>query len=242
MSTTLSRGMIMRRIITQKSPSKTLGKFGTDLGAIVVMMKRLVPAAAALAIAALISADAFAERFSSGETEMLVRGEVVRRERPQNGKDGLFGGTGYAMINASPAEIFATIQDWPVYPKVFSNVVESKLLAKRNGRCLVRMKIGHPVLSVTYHVEMTPDESSWTMKFHQVSGMANDLDDIYGYWRLFPVAENRTIVAYALNVQVPMGLVNLLPAPFKRMAITSLLGVPGYLREWMDKQPRREKP
>jgi ribosome-associated toxin RatA of RatAB toxin-antitoxin module len=206
------------------------------------MSKRLIPALGMLALVALISQEAFAEHFSADETAMLVRGDVVRRERPHNGKDGLFGGTGYAMIEASPDEIFSAIQNWPVYPQIFSNVVESKLLAKRQGRSLVRMKIGHPVLSVTYHVEMTTDESSWTMRFHQVGGMANDLDDIYGYWRLFPVAENRTIVAYVLNVKVPMGLVNLLPASFKRMAIEGLLGVPAYLREWMDKHPRSRNP
>lgn len=197
---------------------------------------------AAAALVALSAGEAAAERFTAGEVAALGRGEVVRRERPENGKDGVFGGTGYALIEATPGELFGTIQDWDRYPRIFDNVVESRLLSQRNGRSLVRMRIGHPVISVTYHVEMTPEPSSWTMRFRQIDGFPNDLDDITGYWRLFPAGEGRTIVAYALEVRVPMGIVNFLPKAFQRQAVASLLGVPGILREWMEKRPGDRQP
>lgn len=200
-------------------------------------MDRFLRSPALILLAALLlCGSARAVEFTPEELATLGRGDVVRRELPNNGKDGRFGGSGWAVIDASPDAVWTTIQTWKDYPAIFPNTVETTELSRKNGHSLIRMRLGHPLISVTYHVEMTPDRTTWTMRFTLVENLPSDLDDIDGYWRLFPMPDGRTLVLYVLNVHVPAGIANILPDSFKRMAVNGLLGVPGMVKEWMDRR------
>jgi ribosome-associated toxin RatA of RatAB toxin-antitoxin module len=202
-------------------------------------MKRFAPRLAvllALLAAPLAVARAAGVDFSTDELAILGKGDVVRRVNPDNGKDGRFGGSGWALIAATPDKVFAALQDWKSYPEIFPNTVETTVLSRREGRSLIRMKLGHPIISVTYHVEMSPDAATWTMRFRQVQNFPNDLDVIDGYWRLYPIEGGRTLCSYILNVRVPSGIINILPDSFKRMAIRGVLGVPSSVKKWVERR------
>jgi hypothetical protein len=81
---------------------------------------------------------------------------------------------------------------------------------------------------------MTRDDEKKVLTFRMVPNLANDIDDVRGYWRLFPQPEGRTLIAYVLAIRAPMGLVNLIGPKLEEEAITALLNVPGFMKAWIE--------
>jgi hypothetical protein len=109
-----------------------------------------------------------------------------------------------------------------------------KPVAKKGTRTLLHIKIGHPVVNVQYHVEMNENASKYTMSFLLVKQYPHDLDAIKGYWRLFPQKNGRTLVAYVVSVQAPMGIVALAGKDLAERALDSLLKIPGDVKRWVE--------
>ena len=183
-----------------------------------------------------ISPSSHSIKFSKAEKVALTKGETVRKLFANNGKDGFYGGSGWAMIDAPVDVIWKNVLDWASYTKIFDHNVETKELYRRKGRSVVRMKLGHPLVNVQYHVEMKPDKEKNTMRFQLLADMPSDLEHIQGYWQFFPQAGNKTLVVYVIRIRVPPGLEGLLPDSFKQKAIYDILNIPGILKEWIEKK------
>jgi hypothetical protein len=193
--------------------------------------------AAALAVC-LAPFAAAAIDFTPKELATLKGGGVVQHELPSSRHDGFYGGSGFAIVNAPVDAVWKAIQDWGAYTEMFPNTTETTELSRKGNRSLIRMKLGHPIVSVQYHVEMSRDEGKRVLSFQLVANLPNDLDDVRGYWRLFPQPEDRTLVAYVVAVRAPMGLVNLVGPELEARAVTGLLSVPGFLKEWVEGRGR----
>jgi ribosome-associated toxin RatA of RatAB toxin-antitoxin module len=196
--------------------------------------------AAALLAGALAAAGSVS--FSEQEMATLAEGKVVRQELPSSRENGFYGGSGYIVVDAPPERVWKTLVDWNNYPEVFPNTISCREISRKDNRSLIKMKLGHPVISVTYHLEMRLDEKSRTLSFDQVSSHPSDLDDIRGYWRLFPQKNDRTLIAYVVAFQVPMGIVNLVGGNFENYAVRGILGVPKYVKKWMESHPAQPQP
>lgn len=194
-------------------------------------------AAAVLAVA-LCGATAVADEggvsFTEAELALLKTGETVRQELPSSRKGGFYGGTGWAVINAPADKIWAVLTDWSQYPDAFPHTEEMFEVSRKGNRSLVRMRMGHPIISVMNHLEMKRDSKRKTLSFKMVDSHPHDLDMIKGYWRLFPQAGNRTLVAYVVAFKVPMGIVNLVGSAFEDEAMEGILGAPDFLKKWVE--------
>lgn len=197
-------------------------------------------AAAAALAAALCPLTARAIDFTPAELAELKAGGTVRQELPSSRKGGFFGGSGFAIVDAPVEVVWKTLQDWGSYTMIFPNTTETTELSLKGGKSLVRMKFGHPVVSVQFHVEMSRDEAKKILSFEMVPDLPHDIDGVRGYWRLFGQPNGRTLIAYVLAIRAPMGLVNLIGPELADRAIRALLGVPGYLKLWIE-GPGREK-
>jgi hypothetical protein len=193
--------------------------------------------AALLALAALPS-RAGAVDFSPDELARLKAGKVVRQELPSSRQGGFYGGSGYALIDAPVDAVWKALQDWGAYTKIFPNTTETTELSRKGGRSLIKMRLGHPVVSITYHVEMSRDEEKKILSFELAMDLPHDLDGVRGYWRLFPQSNDRTLIAYVVAINAPMGLVNLAGPELSARAIHALLGVPGYVKKWVEGEGR----
>jgi ribosome-associated toxin RatA of RatAB toxin-antitoxin module len=179
-------------------------------------------------------ADAGGVKFTEAELELLKAGEPVRQELPSSRKGGFYGGTGWAVINAPVEKVWAALNDLKQYPDAFPNTKEMFEVSRKGNRSLVRMRLGHPILSVTFHVDMKRDAKSKTLSFKMVENHPHDLDMIKGYWRLFPQKGDRTLVAYVVAFRVPMGIVNLVGPTFEDDAVTGILNAPHHLKLWIE--------
>jgi hypothetical protein len=188
----------------------------------------------AVLVGLLWAATASAVELSDKERSTLASGKTVKRPLPSSGQDGFFGGSGYALVDAPVDEVWAAIEDWGSYHKMFPKTVEVREVARRGDTSLIYMEQGHQLLSVAYHVEVARDATKKMLSFNLVTNKPHDIDDTHGYWRLFPQADGKTLVAYVVAVRVPMGVVNLLGDSMCRRFAAALLEVPGSLKEWME--------
>ena len=94
--------------------------------------------------------------------------------------------------------------------------------------------MGHKFLSFIYHLDLERDAQKMKISFRLMRDRAHDIDDTRGYWRLFPQKDGRTLVAYVVAAQVPMGVINLIGDVMEEKIERHLLGMPGNLKLWIE--------
>jgi hypothetical protein len=184
----------------------------------------------------LITGPAMAIDFTEHELSRLKEGKSVKKPLARAGTNGFYGGSGFALIDAPPEIVWEALLDWSSYPRVYPSTVEVREVSRRGNRSLVKMELGHELVSVSYFVEVEADKSRWQIDYHLVTNKPHDIDSAHGYWRLFPQKDGRTLAAYVVAVQVPMGVVNLLPERLERKINRYLLASPHFLRKWISRQ------
>jgi len=205
---------------------------------------RAIVSIAVAAVVALTAAPSIcgAVDFTPDEIAQLKAGKTIRQELPSSRKGGFYGGSGYAVVNAPSDTVWKALQDWDAYTAMFPNTGETTELSRKGDRSLLRMKLGNSIASVLYHVEMTRNEEKKILSFEMVPSLPHDLDGVRGYWRLFPQEHGRTLIAYVVAIRAPMGLVNLVGPELGARAVRILLGVPGYVKKWVEGEGRSRYP
>jgi len=185
-----------------------------------------------IAVAA-ASGPAGAVDFTEKQLAKLKAGKSVKKPLVDAGSNGVYGGSGFALIDAPPEVVWNAILDWGSYKKVFPKTRDVRQVSRKGGRSLVRMELGTKLINVAYFVEVTANKSKWQISYKLVGSKPHDIDEVQGYWRLFPQKNGQTLVAYVTAVKVPMGLVNLIPENLEKKINRNLLASPQYLREWI---------
>jgi ribosome-associated toxin RatA of RatAB toxin-antitoxin module len=179
------------------------------------------------------SPKANAVNFTSQEKERLQSGKAVIKLMSSSGQKGFYGGTGYALIDAPVDEVWKVLKDWPAYTKMFPNTEQCIPVSKKGNRTLLKMRIGHPVVNIKYHVQVTENEKRRTLNFDLVKQYPHDIEALKGYWRLFPQGKNRTLAVYVVSLQAPPGLMAIAGEKLANSAIRTLLRIPHDVRKWM---------
>ncbi len=96
------------------------------------------------------------------------------------------------------------------------------------------MLIGYKILSIEYHIIISRDWKTRTVTFKLAENQPHDIESTRGYWKLFPQPDGRTLVAYAVAVKIPAGVVTFLGDSVERSLENSLIGLPRYLKKWVE--------
>ena len=180
------------------------------------------------------SSHSYAVTFTEKELENLQAGKTVKKPLSTSRQKGFYGGTGFAIIDAPPEVIWAAIQDWNSYPEIFPRTVSTKKVAHKGDKSLIHMELGYKILKIQYSINVVPNPNKHTVSFNLVRNRPHDIENTHGYWRLFPQKDGRTLVAYAIAVQVPAGIVNFLGERMEAKLERYLLGLPKYLKKWVE--------
>jgi ribosome-associated toxin RatA of RatAB toxin-antitoxin module len=199
-----------------------------------VHLTRTLPLLAATLALLLVARATRAVEFSKTEKGQLAQGKVVRKPLSNSRQGGFYGGTGWIVVDAPPDIVWQAISDWSSYPKIFPNTVAAEELSRKGDRSMLKMELGHKLISVTYHCEITRDQERRILSFRLLENLPHDIEAARGYWRLFPQEDGRTLVAYVVAVRVPMGLVNLLGAELESQIEGGLLNLPKHLKKWIE--------
>ncbi|MDD5309888.1 MAG: SRPBCC family protein [Deltaproteobacteria bacterium] len=193
-----------------------------------------IPVIVVVMVVFLAASVAGAASFTPAEMAKLDAGKTVKQPLPASRQNGFFGGTGWALIDAPADVIWAALEDWGSYSKMFPNTVSVTEVSRKGEKALVRMQQGHPLVNVSYFVEVVRDTAKQMVTFRMVGNKAHDIDDARGYWRLFPQKDGRTLVAYVVAVQFPAGLMVILGSGLEAKIERHLLGLPGNLKSWVE--------
>ncbi|MBN2525766.1 MAG: SRPBCC family protein [Deltaproteobacteria bacterium] len=182
----------------------------------------------------LLSGYASAIDFTAAEKIKLKQGRTVVKMLPTSGQKGFYGGSGYALINATVDEVWKVLTDWPAYTEILPNTEVCAPVSKKGNKTLIKMKIGHPVANVRYHVEATENELEKSLHFQLISKYPHDIDSLTGYWRLFPQSGGRTLAAYVVSVKAPPGIITIAGDDLANRAVGNMLKFPGYIKRWIE--------
>lgn len=183
----------------------------------------------------LMASSVWAVDFTTAEKTKLKNGKTVVKLLPSSGQKGFYGGSGYALINAPVDEVWKVLLDWNSYVDMFPNTEVCKPVSRKGNKTLLKMKIGHPVVNVRYHAEVTTNAEKKTLHFNLLSKYPHDIDSLTGYWRLFPQEGGRTLAAYVVSVKAPPGIVAIAGDDLANRAITALLKIPGKIKKRLDR-------
>ena len=193
----------------------------------------LIFLAVALALT-LVTSDASAVNFTQMEKDKLSAGKTVKKPLPKSGEKGFYGGTGYTIIDAPVDVIWAAIEDWGAYPKIFPKTVSVKEISRKGNKSLIHMQMGHKLISVEYYMSIKRDTEKYILSFKLVPNRPHDIEESRGYWRLFPQKNGRTLVAYVVATQIPMGIINLIKPELVAKIQRNLLGAPNEIKKWVE--------
>ena len=198
-------------------------------------LTKSIPIFLAVALAlALVTSDASAVNFTQVEKDKLSAGKTVKKPLPKSGEKGFYGGTGYTIVDAPVDVIWAAINDWGAYPKIFPKTVSVKEISRKGNKSLVHLQMGHKLISVEYYMSIKRDVEKHVLSFSLVPNRPHDIEESRGYWRLFPQKNGRTLVAYVVATQIPMGIINLIKPELVAKIQRNLLGAPNEIKKWVE--------
>lgn len=172
--------------------------------------------------------------FSQDEIKRLSEGKAVIKPLPKSRQNGFYGGAGFSLVDAPVDVVWKALEDWKAYPEIFPKTLSAEEISRKGGRSLIKIQLGYKILNVQYHMAITRDWDTKTVTFNLSNSQAHDIDSTKGYWKLMPQADGRTLVAYAVAVQVPNGIVVFLGDKVERSLERNLIGLPKFLKRYVE--------
>ena len=100
--------------------------------------KIFVAVVTGVAIAAM-TGDSLAVSFTDKQVAKLQAGKSVKKPLAQAGSKGVYGGAGFALVDAPPEVVWNAILDWSSYAQIFPRTLDVKEVGRKGGRRLVRL-------------------------------------------------------------------------------------------------------
>ena len=181
----------------------------------------------------LFSISAGAVTFSAAEKEKLQSGKTVKKRLSNSCNNGFYGGSGYTLIDAPAEVVWKAILDYNTYHKVFAATSRVSEIERKGSKSLIHYEMGYKFLTLEYYLEVTKNHSKYTLSFEMLTDKPHDITMARGYWRLFPQKGGRTLVAYVVSTQIPMGIVNLMKKSWHPLVERNLIGAPNDIKKWL---------
>jgi ribosome-associated toxin RatA of RatAB toxin-antitoxin module len=137
---------------------------------------------------------------SRDHLQRLAVGEIVLLDVLPPGGQGrpAQGGTGLALVHASPASVWRVLVDYPAHRGLYPRVVGAEVVEVDMAHALVRYVVGLGPLSFDFHVHNYPNAIRGRIDWHLAHERPNGLfRDTWGYWQIEPRGED-VLLTYAM--------------------------------------------
>ena len=145
--------------------------------------------------------------FSDEEWRKLEAGELVARKQTsrRNGLE-LMGGSSWQVIEASPDVVFSALLDTHRYPRMMPQVIEAKLIARKDSERTVFVRQGQKgVAEKRYYLRVNVDEAKRDITFAVDDKRPHDLRAAWGFYTVRPFKDGKTLLAYGVMVDLGGG-------------------------------------
>jgi hypothetical protein len=174
---------------------------------------------------------AHAGSLTPDEEKRLARGEVVKRMFDVDLPEGDFiGGLGYVLISAAPAEVLAVLLAPDSYLHIFALTQEARLVGREGEDFFITLRQGGRKVSGQYSVRARRETPS-LVRFWLDPSRPHDIGDLWGFFRLDPAADGKTLLAYGALLHLEFGVIKLL---FQEKIRGYALETPARLRAYVE--------
>lgn len=187
----------------------------------------------ALVGALLLPGVARAGSLTDGEKARLDRGEVVTRTFDVDLPGGDYmGGLAYVVIPAPPAEVMAIFLDPASYGRIFPLTQEARLAGRAGDDWFVYIRQGGRRASGEYTVRVRRETPS-LVRFWMDPGRPHDIGDCWGFFRVDPAGDGRTLLTYGALLHLEFGVIKLL---FAEKIRSYALETPALVRRYVEER------
>lgn len=178
------------------------------------------------------SASASSSQLTAEDKQLLASGELVTKEKnEQRGAYKLLGGQSWQIIDVPVDEVWSALTDLSSYKSFLPLATESevKRQAKEEADVAIRQQWG-PV-DVRYVLQMTTQPDRGAVVFRVDHSHAHDIRAGWGFIRVRPYKENRTLVSFGALVDIGDGVFVSIVRPAVRR---DLLKIPHFLKKHLE--------
>jgi len=146
--------------------------------------------------------------FTDKQRDRLNRGEYVIDVQTRYLADGILqgDGTGYIVIDATPEKIFSVILDFNRYAEYYPFVKTYSLYARAGNEYRVYSELSaFRIIHFAYHHRNRFDASAWQLTWDLDPERLSDFRLFDGYWKTWPRADGRTLLAFVGRVRIEPG-------------------------------------
>jgi ribosome-associated toxin RatA of RatAB toxin-antitoxin module len=161
-----------------------------------------------------------ADGLTSAESARLGHGEVVTRtQQLDRGKRHYVGGVSYAIVDATPAELAALVDDVSSWRRILPRTRDARRIGTDGGDVLAEITHGSLFMSVGYTMRLRREGNE--VRFWLDRTRPHDIDDAWGYIRAQPMPDGRTLVTWAILVDMGNGMLrDMFESKVQQMALT----------------------
>ncbi|MDI3290193.1 SRPBCC family protein [Polyangium sp. 15x6] len=168
---------------------------------------------------------------TADEKTRLARGEVVKRTFDVELSEGDFiGGLGYVLIAAPPAEVMAVLLDPGSYRYIFPLTQEARLVGRKGDDFFLTLRQGGATVSGEYTVRARRETPS-LVRFWMDPTRPHDIGDCWGFFRVDPADDGKTLLTYGALLHLEFGVIKLL---FQEKIRSYALQTPELLRRYVE--------
>ena len=190
----------------------------------------------AVGFVALLSANAQAAApqvrsgaLSSSEREALLGGQVVARPMQFETDSGSYrGGVSYSMVHAPAAAVLSALSNVDTLPQALPHTKSARLIDVRGGLARVELVHGDGT-TYTVHIERSAARSE--LRFWLDSSRPHDISDVFGFFRVEPFGDGKSLVTVAAALDLGPGITSLF---FGDAVERSVLSTPGRIRVYVE--------
>jgi ribosome-associated toxin RatA of RatAB toxin-antitoxin module len=142
------------------------------------------------------------QTFSDDERRRLAAGEVVVQDAmPPGASAAARGGTAFAIVRASPDQVWRVLTDYPGHVRYYPRVVAAEVVENTGRQVVVRYEVAVGPFSFNFYMDKFPDPQRRRIEWHLAEGRSHGMfRENSGYWQVDP-RERTSLVTYAIAVR-----------------------------------------
>ncbi len=173
------------------------------------------------------------EGFTAQERTRLAEGRLVQRSTSQRrGQLRLIGGSAWRVVDQPVEVTWRALLDEGAYAQMLPATEEARVVSRRPGERVMRIRHVVGFVRVTYHLRFTYDHPHHDIAFRLDRQRHNDLRAAWGFIRVQPFegSTTRTLISYGVMADTGSGV---LSGVLRPQIHDSLLRVPSTIRSYL---------
>lgn len=167
---------------------------------------------------------------SARELQQLGRGKLVSRPL-RNARSSQVGGTSWILVNADADTVWRALTDFSQYNRFVPSAGRSRIIQRNGDVRIVGMQQASGIIEVSYALRTVLDPAKREIRFRIDRRRPRDVHDGWGFFKLEPRADGRTLVSYGAVIE-PGGAI--LAAIVGDALREHVLSIPRRLKRWVE--------